>query len=79
VDEFFYMVAEQIDISQLNISQRLLLMERLWCSMSGELEKQGPPAWHDEELASRSGEWVVRESVSKDWHSVREDLKRSIA
>jgi hypothetical protein len=73
------MVAEQIVISQLNISQRLQLMERLWCSMSGELKMQGPPAWHDEELASRSGEWVVRESVSEDWHSVLEELKRSLA
>jgi hypothetical protein len=54
-------------------------MERLWCSMSGELKMQGPPAWHDEELASRSGEWVVRESVSEDWHSVLEELKRSLA
>ena len=76
VDEFSSMVAEQIDISQLDISQRLLLMERLWCSMSRELEQQGPPAWHNEELASRSGEWVMRESVSEDSHSVREELKR---
>jgi hypothetical protein len=76
VDEHFSMVAEQIDISQLDISQRLLLMERLWCSMSGVLENQGPPAWHDEELVSRSGEWVMRKSVSEDWHSVREELKR---
>ena len=76
VDEHFAMVAEQIDISQLDISQRLQLMERLWCSMSGELEKQGPPAWHDEELASRSGEWVMRESVSEDWQRAREELKR---
>ena len=75
----FFMVAEQIDISQLDISQRLLLIERLWCSMSGELEKQGPPAWRDEELVSRGGEWVARESVSEDWQRVREELKRSLA
>ena len=47
------MVADQMDISQMNIAQRLRLMERLWCSMSGELEKQGPPASHDEELEKR--------------------------
>jgi hypothetical protein len=70
------MVAEQVDISKLNISQRLRLMERLWCSLSGELEKHGSPVWHDEELATRSIEWVNRESVSEDWHSVREELKR---
>ena len=74
----FFMVAEQIDISQLDISQRLLLIERLWCSMSGELEKQGPPAWHDEELVSRGGEWVARESVSEDWHNVLKELRRKI-
>jgi hypothetical protein len=78
VDEHFFLVAEQMEISELDISQRLRLMERLWCSMSGELEKQGSPAWDDEELASRSGEWVVRESVSEDWHSVREELRRKL-
>jgi hypothetical protein len=78
VDEHFFLVAEQMEISQLDISQRLRLMERLWCSMSGELEKQGPPAWHDEELVSRGGEWVARESVTEDWHSVREELRRKL-
>jgi hypothetical protein len=70
------MVAEQIDISQLNVGQRLRLMERLWCSLSGDLEKQGPPAWHEAELAARSDEWANRESVAEDWQSVREELKR---
>jgi hypothetical protein len=70
------MVAEQIDISQLNAGQRLRLMERLWCSLSSDLEKQGPPAWHEAELAARSGEWENRESVAEDWNSVREELKR---
>lgn len=74
--EPFCMVAEQIDISQLNVGQRLRLMERLWCSLNGELEKHAPPVWHDEELATRSSEWLDRESVSKDWHSVRDELKR---
>ena len=72
------MVADQMDISQMNIAQRLRLMECLWCSMSGELEKQGPPAWHDEELASRSGEWMMWDSVSEDWHSVCGKLKRNL-
>jgi hypothetical protein len=70
------MLAEQIDISQLNTGQRLRLMERLWCSLSGELEHQGPPAWHEAELAARRDEWENRESVAKDWQSVREELKR---
>jgi len=73
---FCRMVAEQIDISQLNTGQRLELMERLWCSLSADLEKQGPPDWHKAELESRQSEWVVRESVSEDWQKVREDLKR---
>jgi len=72
------MTAESIDISGLSSGQRVALMERLWRSLSGDLERQGPPAWHDAELESRQGEWTDRESVAEEWSEVREELRREL-
>jgi hypothetical protein len=76
--EFRGMTADSIDISTLSAAQRVTLMERLWRSLAGDLERQGPPAWHDAELQSRQGEWADRESVWEDWSRVREELRREL-
>ncbi|MCL4179042.1 MAG: addiction module protein [Verrucomicrobia bacterium] len=70
------MTADSIDISNLSSGGRVVLMKRLWRSLSGELETQGPPAWHDAELESRKGEWANRGSLSQEWPVVREELRR---
>jgi hypothetical protein len=72
------MTADSIDISGLSSGQRVALMERLWRSLAGDLDRQGPPAWHDAELAYREGEWVERESVGEEWSVVREELRREL-
>lgn len=72
------MTADSFDISSLDTGQRVALMERLWRSLAGDLEIQGPPEWHQAEIESRDGEWVERESVSEEWSSVREELRRDL-
>jgi hypothetical protein len=72
------MTADSIDISALSSGQRVALMERLWRSLSADLESQGPPAWHDAELESRQGEWAERGRVAEDWHVVREGLRQEL-
>lgn len=72
------MTADSIDISSLDTGQRVALMERLWRSLAGDLESQGPPGWHDIEIQVRQSEWVDRESVSEEWSSVREELRRDL-
>lgn len=72
------MTASSIDISGLSSGQRVVLMERLWRSLAGDLVDQGPPAWHDAELESRQGEWAEREIVSEEWSVVREELRGEI-
>ena len=73
-----HMTADSIDISNLSRGERVALMERLWRSLSVELETQGPPAWHDAELESRKGEWANRGSLSQEWSAVREELGREL-
>ena len=70
--------ASSIDISGLSSGQRVVLMERLWRSLAGDLAAQGPPAWHDAEIESRQGEWAERKSVSEEWSVVREELRGEI-
>ncbi len=72
------MTAEGIDISALSSGQRVALMERLWRSLSADLESQDPPAWHDAELKSRQYEWAERGRVAEDWSVVREELRREL-
>jgi hypothetical protein len=73
-----FMTAEAIDISSLSPGQRVALMERLWRSLAGDLESQGPPAWHEAELDSRQKEWAERGSVAQEWSVVREELRRGL-
>jgi hypothetical protein len=72
------MTAANVDISGLNAAERLALIERLWRSLTDELEKIRPPDWHEEELQSRGEEWKERASHAEDWAIVREELKREI-
>jgi hypothetical protein len=53
-------------------------MERLWRSLSADVESEGPPSWHDAELKSRQREWAERERVGEDWPVVREELRREL-
>jgi len=72
------MSANTIDISGLSSGERVALMERLWRSLAGDLDIQGPPAWHDVELESRQAEWVERSSVAEDWSRVRDELREEL-
>ena len=69
------MKAESIDISGLDVAQRIALKERLWDSLATDLNRTGPPEWHDAELESREKEWHAREEVAEDWARVREELR----
>lgn len=73
-----FMTVESLDISNLSSGQRIALMERLWRSLSDDLEAAGPPAWHDAELESRQDEWAKRGSVGETWSVVREELRRDL-
>ena len=72
------MTANSVDISGLSSGQRVALMERLWRSLSADVESEGPPSWHDAELKSRQREWAERERVGEDWPVVREELRREL-
>lgn len=66
----------QIDIANLNGNERVALMERLWRSMSSELDRRGPPEWHAREIDGRQAEWDARMTVAEDWSAARDDLRR---
>jgi hypothetical protein len=59
-----------IPLEELTKADKIALMEKLW----GDLSDDGPPAWHEEVLSSRSQEWELRHEVSRDWDEVRAKL-----
>lgn len=73
-----HMSKETIDISTLDVGQRVELMEKLWCSLAGDLEGLGPPSWHEAVLESRKAEWMNRATEAEDWSKVREELGREL-
>jgi hypothetical protein len=59
-----------IPLEEFTKADKIALMEKLW----GDLSEDGPPAWHEEVLASRAGEWEFRHEVGEDWDLVRANL-----
>jgi|GEM_PF-3273292 hypothetical protein len=70
------MNAIDIDVSRLNRSEKIALMERLWAELpTDELQ---PPERHKDILAARSGEWENRNEVSMDWADAKAAMRRDL-
>lgn len=70
------MNAIDIDVSRLNRSEKIALMERLWAELpTDELQ---PPEWHKDILAARSAEWENRNEVSMDWADAKAAMRRDL-
>lgn len=70
------MASETLDVRQMSVSERIVLMERLWESMSSPEDLSEPPEWHESVLRDREAEWRERHAVSQDWAEAREEIRR---
>ena len=64
-----------VDVSSLNATQKLALMEQLWESMSRADELTEPPAWHGDVLQERESEWAQRNSTAQDWAEAKDEIR----
>jgi putative addiction module component (TIGR02574 family) len=64
-----------IPIESLTLSEKLLLMERLWEDLSKHPSNVSPPEWHGDVLAARLT--AVREGKTEfvDWDAAKERLR----
>ena len=72
------MAPETLNISQLSVSEKLALMERLWESLSVCEDLSEPPEWHEAELQTREEEWKERHEVSQDWAQAKEEIRKQM-
>ncbi len=70
------MLGLDLDVSKLTSVEKIALMERLWDGLSTEALE--PPAWHGTVLEDRESEWANRQTVSQDWETAKEDLRREL-
>jgi putative addiction module component (TIGR02574 family) len=64
-----------IPIESLSLSEKLLLMERLWEDLSKHPSNVPPPEWHGDLLAARLAGVKEGRTAFVDWDSAKERLR----
>jgi hypothetical protein len=70
------MIGLDLDVSKRTSTEKIALMERLWDGLSTDAVE--PPDWHRAVLEERESEWTNRHTVSQDWETAKDDLRREL-
>ncbi len=72
------MRAEQIknEISKLDVSEKLLLVEEIWDSIASDNSEIAMPNWQKKELNERYNEYKKGKLALHDWEEVHKDLRK---
>jgi putative addiction module component (TIGR02574 family) len=72
------MKADQIrsEIENLELSEKLLLVEEIWDSIAASNSELPMPDWQEKELEKRYNEYKEGKLELHDWRSVHEDLRK---
>jgi putative addiction module component (TIGR02574 family) len=72
------MKADQIrsEIENLELSEKLLLVEEIWDSIAASNSELPMPDWQKKELDKRYNEYKEGKLKLHDWRSVHEDLRK---
>jgi len=65
------------EISKLDVTEKLLLVEEVWNEIASSNEALPLPKWQKNELDKRLNEYDQGEVETIEWHQVHEDLKNS--
>jgi putative addiction module component (TIGR02574 family) len=63
------------EISKLNLSEKLLLIEDIWDSIAQGNSELPLPEWQRQELDKRYKEYKAGEQNLHDWQSVHEEIR----
>jgi len=71
------MLPEQLkqEINQLNLSDKIRLVEDLWDSIAENQENLPMPDWHKRELDKRLQAFQSGETQIVDWNTIQKELK----
>ena len=63
------------EISELGLSEKLLLVEDIWDSIASDNSEIPMPVWQNEELDKRYKEYKEGKLGLHDWEEVHKDLR----
>ena len=64
---------QTVDLTHLNLTERLAAMEALWDSLSHDPSHNPSPAWHAQVLAKRREELI--QGLAKPWDQAKRELR----
>lgn len=64
------------EISNLSLSEKLLLVEDIWDSIAKSNEQPTMPEWHKKELDERYKSYQRGKETLHDWKSVHHELRQ---
>ena len=67
-----------IPIESLTLSEKLLLMERLWEDLSKHPSNVSPPEWHGDVLTARLNAVKKGKTELVDWNTAKERLQNRL-
>jgi putative addiction module component (TIGR02574 family) len=67
-----------IDISELPVAEKLLLMEKLWGALRVQAESGVVPAWHKDVLAERLRRLDTGNEPTSPWAEAKERIRARI-
>jgi putative addiction module component (TIGR02574 family) len=67
-----------IRIESLSLSEKLLLMERLWEDLSKHPSNVPPPEWHGDVLAARLAAVKEGRTTFVEWDAAKERLRNRL-
>ena len=66
-------IMQTVDLTHLNLTERLAAMEALWDSLSHDPSHNPSPAWHAQVLAKRREELI--QGLAKPWDQAKRELR----
>lgn len=66
-------IMQSVDLTHLNLAERLAAMEALWDSLSHDPGHNPSPAWHAQVLAERREELI--QGHAKPWDQAKRELR----
>jgi len=66
---------ESLGITEMSVSERLALIDKIWDSLPEVVAPVDVPAWHLEELAKRRATAEANPGVGRPWREVLAELR----
>jgi len=72
------MKIEHLSLSEYSLTQKLLLMERLWTDLAGSEETLPSPGWHRSVLQEREKAFRAGKIKASSWEQAKKRIRKRL-